>query len=249
MPQINQITFRVADPEAQVRFYCDVLGMQRLGADCVGYGGAQAALRFIKAEGVYTPRPTDMYWKIALSVPNLELAHQQLAQAGIACSEPRQFEDVRYLAHFADPEGFPIELLDHAFKGERDTAGHEPDAFGGGAHLSLLTLRTADIAADEPTLLGWGMRKLSVQPLTDYGFDLHFYALTDEEPPNAELTAVENRTWVYQRPYTVLELQRVNQLSETTDTDRYVGALIAGPEAKAGFPNGVGLGQTPVEVI
>ena len=226
MAKIETLTLRVMHPEQQVRFYCDVLGMTDLGAGRVGYGGAEVALQFVKADRPYEATRGDLYWKIALSVPNIELACQQLRDAGVACSEPHQFEDVGYLAHFTDPEGFAIELIDHAFKGARAEGACDLNRLGGGAHVSLVTLRAADMNAVEAALLGWGMRKLSVQPLTDYGFTLHFYAFTEETPPEADLEAVANRTWVYQRPYTVLEIQHVAAL----DGERVPGAGDAGYE-------------------
>lgn len=224
MTKLDLLTLRTSNPQEQKRFYCNVLGMRDQGSGCVGYSKTQAALKFIPAETPYMPKPRDLYWKIAISVPNIELACRQLLTAGVNCSAPHQFEDVGYLAHFTDPEGFSIELIDHEFKNERRDTQFDPDLLGGGPHLSLVTLRIADIAAVEPTLLGWGMRKLSVQPIPAYGFTLHFYAFTDEVPPDDTLTAVSNRTWVYQRTYTVLELQHVDALEhETLPTDEEGG--------------------------
>lgn len=232
MPKLETLTLRVMNPAQQMRFYCDVLGMRDLGAGRVGYGGAEIALQFVQADSPYQPTGSDLYWKIALSVPDIELACAQLRARGVTVSEPRQFEDVGYLAHFADPEGFAIELIDHVFLGERGAITLDPARLGGGAHLSLVTLRAADMDAVEPTLLGWGMSKLSVQPLTDYGFTLHFYAFTSEAPPSETLEAVANRTWVYQRPYTVLELQHVAALEvEQTPVGQaagYGGVRLAG---------------------
>lgn len=46
------------------------------------------------------------------------------------------------------------------------------------------------------------------EEVEQYGFDLFFLAWTLEEPPLPHnLRAVENREWVYQRPYTTLEIQ------------------------------------------
>lgn len=52
-----------------------------------------------------------------------------------------------------------------------------------------------------------GMKLLSIQPVKRYNFTLYFLAYTEETPPNADLEAVENREWLWQRPYTTLELQ------------------------------------------
>lgn len=216
MAGLETLRLRVRDPEAQRAFYCSVLGMRDQGEGRVGYAASEVALRFEQAEAAYAPRATDLYWKIAISVPNIEQAVQQLEARGVVCTAPRQFEDVGYLAHFADPEGFAIELIDHHFQGDRPAQFDDPDRLGGGAHISLVTLRCADIAAVEPALLSWGMKVLSVQPVTSRGFTLHFYAATGEVPPDADVQAVENRTWVYQRPYTVLEIQHPQALTQET---------------------------------
>lgn len=218
MAKLDTLTLQVRDVAAQTRFYCDVLGMNDLGRGRVGYDPQEAAIRFVQADGPYAPQPSDLYWKIALSVPDIGLACRQLRAAGVPCSTPGQFRDVGFLAKATDPEGFPIELIDHHFEGQRPASAAQPDPsrLGGGAHLSLITLRTADIAAVEPDILARGMTPLSVQPVTPYGFTLYFYADTAERPPNPDLEAVENRTWVYQRPYTVLEIQHVPSLGSET---------------------------------
>ena len=225
MAKLDLLTLRVSNPDEQKRFYCNVLGMRDQGRGCVGYSETQVALKFAPAETPYISQASDLYWKIAISVPNIELACTQLLSAGVGCSEPHQFEDVGYLAHFTDPEGFSIELIDHEFKNERRVTQFDLDLLGGGPHLSLVTLRTADIKAVESTLLGWGMQKLSIQPIPAYGFTLHFYAFTDDIPPDDTLTAVANRTWVYQRTYTVLELQHVDTLERETVPTSHAGGF------------------------
>lgn len=54
------------------------------------------------------------------------------------------------------------------------------------------------------------MKLLCVEPVLEYGFTLYFLAYTTEDAPNmANLEAEANREWLYQRPYTTLELQHV----------------------------------------
>ena len=52
-----------------------------------------------------------------------------------------------------------------------------------------------------------GMKLLVREDVSDYGFFLYFLAFTDDKPPSSNIDAVENREWLYQRQYTVLELQ------------------------------------------
>ena len=210
MSKIESLVLRTCDPEAQCRFYCDILGMDELCDGTVGYGGEEAKIRFLKAEGRYDPKPDDVYWKIALAVPDIELACQQLTARGVDVGKPRQFQDVGFLAHFTDPEGFTIELIEHWFQGNRQAEEIGDDALGGGAHFNLLTLRTADIEMVQKACANWHMTPLSIQPVESHGFTLYFYAFTSDVPPSSDLYAVENREWLYQRKYTVLEVQHIH---------------------------------------
>ncbi len=232
MPRIDTILLRCRDPLAQRRFYCEILGMDVRANGAVAYGSEEAGLKFEKATHSYQPTKGDIYWKIALAVPNIELACEQLTAQDIKVGTPHQFQDIGYLAHFQDPEGFTIELIEHWFEGNRPEGRHDTSQLGGGASLNLLTLRTHDIAPIREDCLAWGMTTLSVQPVNDYGFTLHFFAFTEDTPPNSDLEAVENREWLYQRPYTVLEIQAVHATGEKTpadlDTAGYSGTEFTG---------------------
>lgn len=54
------------------------------------------------------------------------------------------------------------------------------------------------------------MQSLSVQPVDEVGFTLYFYAFTDEQSPAADLQAVENRSWPYQRPFNIMKVQHLH---------------------------------------
>lgn len=208
-----------------------------MGGGLIGYGGAEAGIRFLQADAAYDPSPRDLYWKITLAMPDIDLACAQLAARGVAVGAAEQFQDVGYLAHCRDPEGFAIELIDHAFKGERGEALIDPGKLGGGAHLNLITLRAAEIAPVQRACAEWGMTPLSVQPVADYGFTLYFFGFAPEPPPDADLSAVENRCWTYQRAYTVLEVQHIGGAKVAVPMEGragYAGVEIAGacgPEA------------------
>jgi predicted enzyme related to lactoylglutathione lyase len=219
LPKIDMIKLRCVHPGRQREFYTDVLGMDVRADGAVTYGVAEAGIKFEDGAHPYRPTSNDIYWKIALAVPNIELAYEQLTAQGIEVGAPRQFQDVGYLTHFQDPEGFTIELIEHWFKGNRPDTQHDTSRLGGGACLNLLTLRTNDIAPIREECRTWGMIPLSVQQVNGYGFTLHFFAFTDETPPNPDLEAVENREWLYQRPYTVLEIQEVHGAGEMTLPD------------------------------
>lgn len=206
----------MASPEGLARFYADHLGMivKESGAGLiVGYDGADAEIELVRGAsgGAYVHDRGDRYWKIGITLPNVEIACRQLREAGIAVTEPWQFGDIGYMAHLADPEGFVIELLQHRFEGRRSSDEGDPRLpLGGGARIGQITLRSLDLDADLAFYrdrLGMGL--LSIQPLPDHGFDLYFLACTDDRPPETDLEAVGNREWLWQRPYTTLELQHV----------------------------------------
>lgn len=231
MPKLDTLLLRVKDPGRQNAFYRRVFGMSEQGSERLGYGSRELAVRFLQGDEAYTPQRSDLFWKITISVPNIELAYDQLKAKGVTVAEPSQFRDVGYLAQAYDPEGFNVEIIEHWFKGHRPRSTADANLLGGGPHISLLTLRASDISTLQPEILEAGMKPLSVQPVEPYGFTLYFYAFTDEMPPKPQLEAIENRTWVYQRPYTVLEIQHVAELNFDTEPSHlaagYVGAELS----------------------
>ncbi len=210
--RLSGLRLRVSDPERLSTFYRDVLGMtaQAQGVcQRVGYGGPDADVVLMPGGGKYSHDQGQRYWKIGITVPDVDLAVAFLRQKGVEVSDPKEFLDIGYMCHLKDPEGFVIELLQWDFEGNRpDNAANPSNPFAK-ARLGQITLRTGDIAAEDAFCRGQGMRLLSMQDVEQYGFDLHFYAFTDETSPNADLWAVDNREWLWKRPYTTLEFQHV----------------------------------------
>ena len=203
---------RVANPDRLATFYGDLLGMKARaqGASLrVGYAHEDADLLLMPGGGGYTHDRGHRYWKIGITLPDLDLAVAYLRGQGVEVSDPQQFLDIGYLCHLTDPEGFVIELLQHDFQGNRPANAATPDAPFAQARIGQITLRTGDIAAEDAFCRAQGMRLLSMQDVAQYGFDLHFYGFTDDTPPNPDLWAVENREWLWKRPYTTLEFQHL----------------------------------------
>ncbi len=233
MPKIELLNLSCRNPKAQCDFYCSVLGMLNFGDFTVGYANdAEAKIRFVVAQQPYRPIANDLYWKIALAVPNIELACQQLQKNGVDVGSPHQFQDIGYLAHFSDPEGYPVELIDHCFEGQRSNSSFDTSLFGGGAHFNLLTLRATEIGPIQELCRDIGMTPLAIQSVKGRGFTLHFFAFTSQEPPCPDLHAIENRPWLYQRPFTVLEIQHVPKLNlaspSVNDAVGYQNTLLSG---------------------
>lgn len=213
---INNLTLWVKEPERLAAFYCAALGMVRQDANgdiAVGYGGQGARLVFCQSQNAqpYALAPQDRYWKIAITLPDLDHAYAELMATGHAASAPRQFREIGYLSHLEDPEGHMIEFIQHTFDGTPKTAPGDADQpLGGGAQIGLITLRTSDIDTDmERCRDQLGMRYLSRQAVSDRGFDLYFFGFPDDQPPEEDVNAIPNRPWLWQRPYTVLEFQHL----------------------------------------
>ncbi len=242
--KLARVVLRVRSPDALARFYTERLGMsarRENHAVILGYGAgdAEVELRQATSDRRYAHAPTDRYWKIGITLPNVDIAHAQLRHAGVAVSNPVQFNDIGYMCHLSDPEGFSIELLQHAFIANRGEGDGDPEkALGGGARIGQITLRVSDrqnaLAFYRDRL---GMRLLSIQPVEGFGFTLYFLAFADETPPNPELTAVENREWLWRRPYTTLELQHFDDRNAAfrfpgDDDPGFDGVVISGSRRK-----------------
>ncbi|MFD1156538.1 VOC family protein [Roseovarius aestuarii] len=232
MPRLSGIRLSVYDPEVLADFYRSHLGMTaRETADGwrVGYEGIDADILLRSGGAAYSPARSDRYWKIGITLPNVDMAFDQLSAAGFDVSKPHQFRDIGYMCHLSDPEGFQIELLQHEFEGKRPPGVGNPSLpLGGGARIGQITLRSGDIDASRRSCEDLGMRLLSVQPVTDFGFTLYFWAFTDDILPDPDFEAIENRNWLWKRAYTTLEIQHVDGLTPTRNPG-YAGIVIEGP--------------------
>lgn len=209
--QLSRLFLNVPDADTLAAFYCDYFGMRDLGSPgspAYGYDNGQGLLAFNASDvGPYEPAPDDLYWKIGITLRDLDQAVAYLRERGWPVTDTRQFRDIGYMAHLRDPEGFAIELLQQGFEGNAAPAG-DGHPIGGQAILAHLTLRITELASARRFCeTQRGMRLMSVQPVPERGFTLYFYAWHDEPLPDPNLEAVANREWLWARPYTLLELQ------------------------------------------
>jgi len=211
--KLTRLVLKVQDFSSLDDFYCGLLGMQRFGTDTkplYGYDQASSQLAFHDgAAHPYSPSSHDLYWKLGITLRDLDHAVAYLRQRNYEVSDPEQFRDIGYMSHLRDPKGFTIELLQQRFEGgaQKVRSGHP---IGAQATLAHTTLRTADLSSVrrfcEEEL---GMHLVSVQPVTDLNFCLYFFTWGDEQPPMANLEAVENREWLWSRPDMLLEFQHL----------------------------------------
>ncbi len=221
---------RVQNAAELVEFYTNVLGMRDFGtpaAPLLGYDADQCLLELRESavEPIEAQRD-DFYWKIGITLRDLDRAMAHLQHCGLNIPPAYQFGDIGYMTHLQDPQGFPIEFLQQGFEGSAlpTPEGH---AVGAQATLAHITVRVTDLeTAKSHCEDDLGMRLMSVQPIHGRGFCLYFYGWSDEALPNADLEAVENREWLWARPYALLELQHL----ESPD------AVVRKPDPrKAGF--------------
>lgn len=157
------------------------------------------------------PDFSEGYWKIALAVKDVDIARTCLVENGVDVDSPRQIPDVAYLCHFFDPDGYCIELIQHDFADKHKAGQINPNhALGTEPVFSLITLRAANIEQSQRFYAKlFGMRLLSRQAIPSRAFTLYFFAFTHDLPPNADIDHIENREWLWRRPYTILELQHI----------------------------------------
>lgn len=207
----------VSDVEKARAFYRDFLGMQDFGSESdplMGYDEVECLLEF--RAGAETPvysGADGFYWKIGLTLDDLDTAVAYLRSRDYEVSDPRQFLDIGYMCHLRDPNGLPIELLQKRFEGNHTwldaSVAH---AIGSQATLAHVTLRVSNLEPIQNFCeKRLGMRLLSVQPveLPELEFTLYFYAWSRDVLPEADLEAVQNREWLWARPYTLLEIQHL----------------------------------------
>ena len=227
---ITQISYQISDLTAAEAFYRDVLGFETIRAPsrltCQARHGAE--LRFQQADvAQHAPDPQGRYWKICLTMPDLDRAAAHLRRIGWPVSAPRQFRDIGYMCHLADPSGLSIELLPHGFEGAA-RPGPDGHDIGAQATLAHLTLRSSSrAAADAEWVTGAGMKLMSVQPVPSHGFALYFYAKTDDTPPQPALEHVGNREWLWRRRYTLVEVQVFDDRRAIAANDPAMAGMIS----------------------
>ncbi|MEM9602363.1 MAG: VOC family protein [Pseudomonadota bacterium] len=156
----------------------------------------------------------DGYWKVGVTLPNVDRACHALRQRGVQVSEPAQFRDIGYLCHLADADGHTLELLQHRFAATA-AAGPAVPAVPAQALMGQPTLAHISLRITDPTCSlafyrdGLGLHLLSEQVVDAHGFSLYFLGVEPGSPPTDDWASVAHREWLWQRPDTLVELQHV----------------------------------------
>lgn len=169
---------------------------------------------------------TTGYWKMAISVQDVQLARQKLIKNNIEVSSAVQVPNVAYLCHFSDPDGHALELIQHTF--EENFVPKEEDssyALGNKPTFLLITYRSKNIEKSidfyKNTL---GMRLLSKMDVSQRGFDLYFFGYTKKQLPNEDICSVDNVQWLWQRNCTMIELQHIHEFSKNDSFEYEIGS-------------------------
>ncbi|WP_299375230.1 VOC family protein [uncultured Kiloniella sp.] len=215
--RITGTYFRVPDFTGLAEFYADFLGMKVVHRDAdriaFSFDKSQNSLVFQKADvSDYCAGTHDFYWKIGITLKNLDDAVNYLRGRGIPLNDPIQFRDIGYMTKMTDPKGFQIELLQQGFEGNAEALDlgslASSHAIADQAILAHITLRVTDLVTARDYFENkLGMRLMSIQPVNDRGFCLYFYSWNNEALPDPDLKAVANREWLWRRPYSLIELQ------------------------------------------
>lgn len=229
---ISSHRLATSEPAQALAFYQKIMGMMLIAQQHqkgITYYflsmGADAAANLVlvhdPAQGpidiASQPSRTEGYWKYSIAVPNLDLARQKLVEQKIAVGPAMEVPDVAYLCHFTDAEGYCVELIQHRWRSKHNS--HKADlsqALGSNAALNLSTLRVKDIDVSLRFYQSLGMRLVSRQHLPARGMTLYFLDFSEEIPPSDDINSLDIREWLWQRPYTLLELQHIHGTEDDT---------------------------------
>lgn len=222
----------IHQPERTLAFYQRQLGMALIDQFGTAMGThyrlrfpdqdtRQASLELIHAPDQplnIAPQPsqTEGYWKISVAVPDIHAARTRLIQSGVETGNVFSVADVATLCHLKDPEGYCIELLEYAPQAPIDPVL----PLGGEARLLLSTYRVKDPRRSLEYYQQRGWYLLSRQIIASRQMTLYFLAPVNEPLPVQDIDAIENRPWLWQRPYTLLEWQHIWG-TEHSDTFNY----------------------------
>ncbi|CAF2582097.1 unnamed protein product [Rotaria sp. Silwood2] len=163
---------------------------------------------------------SSVYWKIGITLYDVDYARKILQSNQVNTTDASQFEDIGYLCHLKDPNGFCIELLQHdfdkTFKAKMNKGDKQPPQnnfpLGYPSCIGQITFHASDMGKTQrfyEDLLG--MKLLSIQEVSRFGFTLYFFAWTNEDPPKLDIKdATVNREWLWKRPYTTIEIRHFN---------------------------------------
>ena len=157
------------------------------------------------------PSLIEGYWKYSLSVPDVSLVRQRLVENNVMPGQCFEVPDIAYLCHLRDADGYCIELLQHELSKNFQPYTPDPDyILGCEPSINLSTLRVRDIEQSLQFYESLGMTLISRQQVPCYKMTLYFLSFDQHKPPCDDIDSLIIREWMWQRPYTLLELQHIH---------------------------------------
>ena len=149
------VTFRSENVKELAAWYGKVLGFSIEEQDeqfLCQLPGQGARLKLIKDFNMKendqdkSSKKKNVYWKIGLTLPDVDLARTRISINGTKVSTPSQFLDIGYLCHLTDPDGRSIELLQQTFADNFiKPAEQSSKPLGQDSLVGQITLRCSDI--------------------------------------------------------------------------------------------------------
>ena len=209
MPRLRSAIFRTGDGQV-AKFLMDNFGFTKTGKYLEQKRDTSLGTAIeLEEDAKYKKLKNNVcYWKMGVLMPDVQQMTTTLKSGNVIMDNPSQFLDIGFLVHTSDPDGNTYELLQHTFQSNFKGPHRENPVTVG-----QITIRTRKL---DETMAFYckklGMKLLSVQPVREYGFTLYFLGYTSDTPPNASNPeAIENREWLWGKPYCTIEIQHVKK--------------------------------------
>lgn len=165
------------------------------------------------------------YWKIAICIKDVDIARENLIKSGIHVGAAFEVPNVAYLCHFNDPDGYCIELIQHKFQKNHIKESEDTNyILGNKPVFCLVTYRVKDInkSLDFYTKK-IGLKLYSKMDVSFRGFNIYFLAPDIDQLPNEDVESIDNVEWLWQREFTMIELQHIFEFENTKEFSYKVG--------------------------
>lgn len=165
------------------------------------------------------------YWKIAICIKDVDIARESLIKNDIQVGAAFEVPNVAYLCHFNDPDGYCIELIQHRFqKNHIKEKANTNYILGNKPVFSLVTYRVKNINKSLDFYTNkLGLKLYSKMDVSFRGFNIYFLAPDIEKLPNEDIESIDNIEWLWQREFTMIELQHIFEIENKKEFTYDVG--------------------------
>jgi len=224
--RIKSVRFNVPRMSANktIEYYTDVLGFEvveeqgtkkwfRFPTPTKGKKGHMTLLELDLDDCKEVDLPRPGFWKLGLITQDCKTAANRIRKVGVPVGKPCQYQDIGFMCHTSDPCAVIVSILQDTSNSTSDSRCAKPTSRSNRLAatkpvLGQVSLRIRDPAKSVSFYKSLGMRLIATVPVKSYRFTLYFLAFTNAIQPRPDrLEAVANRKWLWQQPFTTLELQ------------------------------------------